>query len=232
MRHALRAFSLVELMVVVAIISTVTIIALLGQSNFDRTMLLTDAAYSVALSAREMQTFGVSSRGFDTDSGPGVSVATNIAYGLFVQTASPTSYLLYADTSRSGGAPLSNCPTGTISTSPEYKRGNCLYDTTAPADGIVQNYTFGRGFRISSICGKSGATTYCSTDSSNPLLSVDIAYMRPNTDTAITGKRQGISTPTSLTSAQVYISTANGSATRGICFSQIGQVSVVTGTCP
>lgn len=229
MRTPQRGFTLVEMIVVITIITTVTLIALLGHSNFDRSMLLTDAAYSVALGAREMQTFGLSSR---TANVGGSSFAANIAYGVHVNSTAPNSYLLYADTQRSGGAPLANCPTGTNASLPEYKRGNCLYETTAPADGIVEHFSFARGFRVTSFCGKNGATTYCSTDGASPLTSLDIVYMRPNTDAVMTGRRSSASTVT-LTSAAIYISTADGSATRGICFSQVGQISVIlSGTCP
>lgn len=224
-----RAFSLVEMMVVITIITVVTGIALLGHSNFDRSMLLTDAAYSVALGAREMQTFGLSSR---TASLGGGVFAANIAYGIHVNSTSPNSYLLFADTQRTGGAPLANCPTGTVSTAPDYKRGNCLYETQSPADGIVEQFSFSRGFKVSSFCGKSGATTYCSTDATSPLTSLDVVFMRPNTDAVMTARRSGAST-VQLTSASIYLSTADNSATRGICFTQVGQVSVsLTGTCP
>lgn len=229
--RSLQAFSLVELMVVVAIISTVTMIALLGQSNFDRTMLLSDTAYSVALGAREMQTFGVSSRGYDIDAGPTVNIVTNIAYGLHVTTSALNSYILFADTERVT-SPLTNCLTGSVSTAPEYKRGNCVYESTAPADGIVQRYTFTRGFRISRFCVKVGATSYCSNDATSPLTTLDVAFMRPNTDTVITARRQSAATIDTATSAQIYLSTADGSATRGVCFSPLGQVSVAVGTCP
>lgn len=224
----MRGFTLVEMGVVMIIITVVTLITLLGHSNFDRSMLLTDAAYSVALGAREMQTFGLSSRTADLG---GSTFAANIAYGIYVTSASPSSYLLYADTQRSGGGPLSNCPTGTVSSSPNYKLGNCLYETTAPADKIVETFSFGRGFRVASFCGKNGAVTYCSTDSTSPLTSLDVVFMRPNTDTVITGRRQSAA-PVTLTSAAIYLTTNDNSATRGVCFTQVGQISVATSTCP
>jgi len=228
-KAVVRGFTLIEMMVVVIIITVVTLIALLGQSSFDRSMLLTDAAYNVALGAREMQTFGLSSRTFDVG---GSTFAANIGYGMYVATTTPNSYLLYADTQRSGGAPLANCPTGTVSSSPNYKLGNCLYETTAPADGIVERFSFTRGFKVNRFCGVSGVTTYCSTDSNSPLTSLDIVYMRPSTDAVMTGRRQSAS-PVQFSSAAIYISTADSSVTRAICFTQVGQVSVVLeGNCP
>ncbi len=216
-----RGFTLVEMLVVLGIITVVTTITLLGHSNFDRTMLLTDAAYTVALSAREMQTYGLSSRINST--------FTNIGYGLYVNASVPNSYTTYADTQRITSVP--HCPSGTDVNSPEYKRGNCLFESTSPADIIVQTYSFSRGFRISRFCGRFGANTYCSNDASNPLTTLDVVFMRPNTDAIVSGRRS-TGAPIELTSAQIYLSTANGSATRGICITQIGQISVSEGNCP
>jgi prepilin-type N-terminal cleavage/methylation domain-containing protein len=229
-KSPVRGFTLIELIVVIVIISVVTLIALLGHSNFDRSMLLTDAAYSLALGAREMQTFGLSSRTFDVGSG---TYAANIAYGLHVNSTALNSYLLFADTNRTtGNPPLSNCVTGTDQNSPDYKRGNCMYETTSPADGIVQRYSFSRGFRISHFCGKKDSTTYCSTDGTSPLTTLDIVFMRPNTDAIMTGQRSGAGR-VDFTSAAIYLTTPDNSATRAVCFTRVGQVSVVlSGTCP
>lgn len=216
-----RGFTLVEMLVVLGIITVVTTITLLGHSNFDRTMLLTDAAYTVALSAREMQTYGLSSRVTAT--------FTNIGYGLYINASAPTSYVTYADINRITSVP--HCPSGSNPASPEYKRGNCLFETTSPADTIVQTYSFSRGFRISRFCGRFGSNTYCSNDASNPLTSLDVVFMRPNTDAIVSGRRS-TGAPIELTSAQIYLSTANGLVTRGICITQIGQISVSEGNCP
>ena len=48
-----RGFSLIEMMVVLVIIALITTIALFGQQDFNRSLLLTDTAYTIALTARE-----------------------------------------------------------------------------------------------------------------------------------------------------------------------------------
>jgi len=221
------------MLVVLAIISVITVVTLVGQSSFDRSMLLTDAAYNVALSAREMQSFGLSSRGYDTDASAAVSIATNIGYGIHVNALTPTRYLAFADTQRAGQTDSGTCPSLAISdvTSPEYKRGDCMYAVSPSADGIFETFTFARGFRISRFCGKNGATTYCSNDSSNPLTALNVVFMRPNTDAIVVGTRSA-GAPLTLTSGAIYITSADGTATRGICITQIGQISVSLTTCP
>ena len=216
-----RGFTLVEMLVVLSIIAIITTIALFGQSTFNRSVLLTDASYTVALSLREMQSLGLSSRKF--------SGVQNAGYGGRF-TGSGNSFLLFADIG--GASPGTNCPVGQslAAGNPEKKPGNCVYN--AGTDGIVRTYTFNRGFSISRICGTAmvGGAEYCSTDGT-PLTAVDVVFIRSNTtDTIMTGQRSG--SPVTLSKAEIYIKDADSLSSRGICISQLGQVSVSFGDCP
>lgn len=214
------------MMVVLAIIAIVTSVALLGQSDFNRTLLLTDTAYQVAVSVREMQSFGLSSRRFVL----GAQDVQNAAYGIHVNSTNPNQYILFADVSNTPSVALSNCLVGTVGT-PDRKPGNCLYDTDATPDGIVQTNTFTRGFTIAQFCGRTNSTTrYCSTDGITPLTALDVVFLRSNTESAIHAYRGTTWTP--LISAEIYIQSADGTATRGICISRVGQVSITQTTCP
>lgn len=214
-----QGFSLVEMLVVLAIITIVTAITLNGQSDFNRSLLLTDTSYTIALSLREMQSLGLSSRSFN-------GTVQNAGYGAHFTPG--TSYVLFADTNRST-TPLSTCPAGTSGT-PDAKPGDCVYQAT---DGLVQSYTFNRGFTVSRFCGTTvGASpqTYCS-DGSPGISSLDVVYLRSNTtDAVITAQRSGSSV--ALAKAQITIASPDGGATRAICVTQIGQVSVAYANCP
>lgn len=210
------------MMVVLAIISIITAIALFGQSTFNRSLLLTNTAYTVALSIREMQTLGLSSRTFNS--------VQNAGYGININRNTPSSYILFADISNTPSPIPSNCVTGTAGT-PEAKPGNCRYDTDASPDGIVQTYSFERGFTISRFCGRYNASTlYCSTyNPPNRLNSMDISFVRSNTETAVVGTLD--SGPQPLTNAEIQITSADGSATRYVCITRVGQVSVSLSAC-
>jgi prepilin-type N-terminal cleavage/methylation domain-containing protein len=135
-----RAFTLVEMVVVVAIIGIITTIALASQSTFNHSLVLTDTAYSVAFSAREAQSFGSASRTYGSVHNPG--------YGIHLDATLPQSYVLFADVANSGNV-VTGCPVGTTGT-PDAKLGDCRYDKAN--DGTVQTFTFSRGFKIKQFC--------------------------------------------------------------------------------
>src|SRR3989344_3072415 len=129
-------FTLIELLVVTAIITVVTSIALVGQSSFNRSVLLTDAAYILATSVRQAQSFGLSSREFGGKA--------NTGYGVDV-SADADSYMVFVDLYPSVATKYGAGAT------PEKKPGNGLYD---PSHGeLFEIYQFSRGMTIWSVCG-------------------------------------------------------------------------------
>lgn len=191
-------------------------IALIGQGDFNRSILLTDTAYTVALSLREMQTLGLSSRKFTN--------IQNAGYGGYFTTtaAGRSSYILFADTVDADAASIpSNCVVGTPGT-PEAKPGDCIY--TAGSDGIVQRYAFSRNFTVSRLCGTAGGVRACT------YTELSAAFLRSSTESMMEGKiGSGAWVP--LTKAEIYVNSGNG-GTRGICVSQVGQISVAYNDCP
>ncbi len=206
-----RGFTLVEMVVVLGIIAIITVIAVTGQSTFNRTLLLTDTVYGVAFSAREAQSFGISSRKFGNVQNPG--------YGIHFSNATPSSYTVFADKANTLAAPA-GCPLGAAGT-PEQKPGNCRYDVT---DGTVNAYTFGRGFKVQRFCGKIGSTLYCSTDPS-PLTTLDAVFTRPNTSTVMSGLLNG-STLLTFSCAEVTIADGTNQANKTVRISSLGEISI------
>ncbi len=209
-----RGFTLVEMVVVLAIIVIITTIALLGQSSFNRSLILTDTAYTIAFSVREAQALGISSRAFN-----GIQ---NAGYGLHFIAGNSKSYNLFADTNpgQSGNVQSTSvCPGHAVGSGPESKPGDCVQ--TLPGE-IVRTYTLNNGFKVSGFCGTDAATG--NPRCNDNLDSIDILYLRPNTQSIITGLRSGTRVP--LTDATIRVTSPAGDAERCVYVSKVGQVSV------
>ena len=214
-----RGFTLVEMMVVLSIISIISGVVISGQGQFNRSLIVTDTAYTVALSMRQAQTFGLSSRTYNGTS--------NAGYGLHFDAATPASYIMFADVSHAASIP-SYCSVGTAG-QPDAKSGNCLYD--AQGNEVSQTYSFSRGFTASELCGHpySGGALVCSSGGGG-LTALDLVFMRPNTNSIITATISGVTTR--LKDAQIQISAPNSDGTRYVCLTQSGQISVSQTICP
>ena len=209
-----RGFTLVEMMVVLAIIVIVTVIALLGQSSFNRSLVLTDTAYTVAFSIRQAQFLGISGR-----TTGGTSDAAG--YGVYFENGVTGNYRLYRDTipARIGNVQNSTvCPGRSVGSGQEAKPGDCIRNNTTED---VTTYTLNNGFKIARFCAiNSDGSEVCSGD----LTSLNISYLRPNTQSIIVGTRGGLRYLYS--GARVHITSPDGAAERCVTVSKAGHVAV------
>lgn len=209
-----RGFTLVEMMVVLAIIVIVTVIALLGQSSFNRSLVLTETAYTIAFSIRQAQFLGISSRT--------VGGVADAGYGVYFASGVTGNYKLFADTvpGRTNNIQSSSiCPGHTVGSGPEAKPGDCIRGSQSEE---VTTYTLNNGFKIARFCGiESSGLERCSGD----IDSLNVMYLRPNTQSLITGTRGGTRYP--FTSARIHVTSPDGQAERCITVSKAGHVAVV-----
>jgi len=194
------------MLVVLAIIVILTAIVFSGQNQFNRTLALNNAAYDVALSARQAQSFGLSSQSYTGVNNPG--------YGVYFDSATPSSYIFFADI----------YPAVAANALPSTHPGDGYYDSSTE---LVQTYSLNNGFSFSSFCVYSSVIGKICTGAGG-LTALSISYVRPNTTTTIMGKTT-VWLASTITDACVVLSSPSGD-TRYIGFSRTGQVQAGTST--
>jgi len=199
-----KGFTLIELIVSMAIMAVITSVALVQQNQFNQTLALTNLAYEVGLSIRQAQVFGISVREFEATTR--VGAAEGFLYGVNFdeRVGDKTEYVLYADLD-----------------------GNEAFSGDTE---IVETTTITRGNYIERFCGITGSTATCSTgdDGTGTLKNLSIQFRRPNPDAVIVGST---GTTTSLyESALIVLHSEGGNAERCVRVRPTGQVSIET-TC-
>ncbi|MDB5265243.1 MAG: putative Type pilus pilin [Parcubacteria group bacterium] len=219
-----RGFSLLEMVIVLAIIGLITGILLLGENDFNHSIVLTDTAYTIAFTFREAQSRGLSSRVF-SNSGTNI---LNSGYGVHFDRTKPATYDLFADVSPSqptSGGTNGLCPSSAPPGTPEARPGDCIY--TVGSDAIVRSFVFNRNYTISDICATGSSGKDCASGSN--LDTLDVVFQRPSTDSNIIGTKNG--TSRAYTSAGITVKSPDGKSTRCISISKVGQIAVIA-TCP
>ncbi|MEK7179471.1 MAG: prepilin-type N-terminal cleavage/methylation domain-containing protein [Patescibacteria group bacterium] len=164
-----RGFTLVELMVVLTIIVVITTVVVASQSSFNKTLVLANTAYDIALTLRSAETYGLGSRAFGG--------TANAGYGLNFQSGAPQSFTLFADTYPAPST-SSVCHPISDSSAPNAQPGNCSYE---PSQGEkVTSYTLGNGIIVSDFCAYALGSWSCAYAHGGGLTALDIVFARPN----------------------------------------------------
>lgn len=209
-----KGFTLVELLVVLSIIVIITGVVLTSQSSFNKTLILSNTAYDIALTLRSAQTYGLSSRG-RADASP------NVGYGLHFDRSATGSFTLFADISPAPSE--SNChglPRGDAY-APDAKPGNCLYGA---GDVRVSDYQLGNGIFIDDFCARSFGTWRCARANGAELSSLDIVFARPNPTPFIGGG--------AYSDACIALASPVGTVKRYISVALSGQIVANATACP
>ncbi len=213
---ALQAgFTLIEMLVVLAIIVVITSIALAGQSGFNRTLALNNATYDVGLSIELAQSKGLSSQA--TGANP-----SNTGYGVSF-TPSSAQYALFVDSYPSVGS-ATVCHPAANASAPDARPGDCVYESGQHE--LVQQYSLNNGFTIGKMCARpASGPDVCSDSTLNALA---VTFARPNSETFVYGQVNHQNTPwTKFISACITVVAPSGEE-RYLNISQTGLVSIAT----
>lgn len=228
-----RGFTLIELLVVLAIIAIITAVVLTSQSAFNKTLVLANTAYDVALTLRYAETYGIGSRSFGT--------TPNTGYGLHFMSGTSGSFTLFADTYPSVGLGSFCHPAPSYDpTGPSAVPGDCVYESGSGGDGTVQVYTLGNGITIANFCAELGTTWTCSSPNSvcasgttGGLNSLDVVFSRPNPTPFMSenGLYPNPNISSEVTAACIALTSPQGGC-KYISVGAAGQISANAASCP
>lgn len=201
-----RGFTIIELVVVSAIIGVVASVVLMGNSSFNRSILVSQGAHSVSATIRKAQ---------------------NLSYGFHIAAdATPTtpSYLIFQDVYPAD----QSCIDGDM-TVPGAQPGNCRYDSwyTYDSTELVKEFHTPEGVSVTRFCVDDGSV--CSGSGGTDLFSLDIVFSRVNSRAVILGRMTNEDVY-QYYRAIIHVAAANG-VERCVVVEQSGQISTPQ-TCP
>lgn len=220
-------FTLVELLVVLSIIVVITGIVITSQSSFNKTLILANTAYDVALSIRSAETYGVGSRA--------VGGMANVGHG--VHFVIGNTFTLFADTYPAPNDQNCHGLPNDDPSRPDAQPGDCVYE--AAQGERVMDYTIGNGITITDICvlnsvSNSWTCTYAHPGASAGLSSADIVFSRPNSDVFISRGMGGSPTQysSSLVAVCISLSSPQGGSPRFVTVASSGNIAPNALSCP
>jgi prepilin-type N-terminal cleavage/methylation domain-containing protein len=207
LRFSDAGFALVELLVAAAILGIAASSALVLFGAMSDRLSMRNLAYSVALSLRQAQSYGVSVRGTGT-------AAFDAGYGIHFEKGdnASASFVLFAD---KDGDEKFNGAFGI-----EYNESGCL-----AGDECLEVFRLERGNRIDKFCAVwavSGAEE-CDT-SAPPLAFLALSFHRPDPD-AVIRTNFSVGEPERYQGARIYLVSPRG-ATGQVEVGNTGQISV------
>lgn len=209
-------FTLIELMVVLAIITVITTIAITSQSEFNRSVILANTAYDVALTLRSTETFGLGSRA--------AGATANAGYGMHFDRSLPGEFTVFADT-YPGPSTSSVCHPTLDASAPSAQPGNCIYD---PEQGErIITYKLNNGITISNFCTYALGSWSCATGN---LSTLDIVFSRPNPDPFVSVNGQYSSSYPVTQTCLAFTSTGGGA--RYVSVAASGAITATATSCP
>ncbi len=213
-----RGFTLIELLVVMAIITVISGIIFTSQSSFNKTLILANTAYDVALSLRSAETYGLGGHAMS---------AVPTGYGLHFDKAAPGSFLLFAD-SNPAPSTSSVCHTIIDPTALDAQPGDCAY--SAGLDTLITSYTLGNNITISDFCAFAAGAWTCSSSHGGSLTTLDVVFARPNPDPLMSAN--GLySSVSPVTSACLTITSPLGGS-RYVSVEASGDIVANAASCP
>lgn len=208
-----RGFTLIEMIVVLALIITLTAIILFNNAKLNSAVLVSNTAYEIGLIVRESQIAGLGVKASNISApGGGPTQGFTSSHGVHIDMNVPTEIMLFADSNN-----------------------DKIYDSMGLE--ITQQYKFGnkRSGTILAICGKlSNSSGSCSTTNTSfiGVTSADIVFTRPNPEALFKIRRIGSSQIEEFVGALIINIGFANDICRSITIEKTGAVQIDTAYCP
>jgi prepilin-type N-terminal cleavage/methylation domain-containing protein len=197
-----RGFSLVELIVVMAIFTIITSITVFNYGKFSSNLIVTNLAYESALAVRQAQVYGISVKQTKASQNLG-DKNFNASYGVWFSTADLQKFYLFADNE------------------PINISGHNLRAVDASED--EENFGMNGSNTISNFCVTNSGGVRCSKD--GEIDSMSIIFKRPEPNANIYGFLNSTQQYTG-TKAEIMFTSGRGDKTARMTVTNTGQISV------
>ncbi|MES2059881.1 MAG: prepilin-type N-terminal cleavage/methylation domain-containing protein [Patescibacteria group bacterium] len=180
-----KGFTLIELIVAVSIIIVITSVALFHQAKFSSDILISNMAYEIALTIRQAQVYGISSKGKASDQIQSTE-QYRVGYGVHFEGSNteekPSTFLTFIDVSDQPGASTPGSDTHF-----NYEYDPPTDNSETYRDLVTNTIELTQGEKIHRFCAHNTSGWNCwdtATNKSNKTL--DIVFVKPNPDAHIT----------------------------------------------
>ncbi len=200
--HFEKGFTLVELVVSLAIFAFMTIFLIAKYGTFNQSVLLTNLAYDVALNIRTAQSYGLNVKSVPSSTGAPASDVFKYPYGV------------HFDKNVSGSPPPP----------PPQNNKFVFFADTGPVtdymytdmDTTIATYNIKRGGVVVNLCSGSGPGEQCQTRNT-----LDITFKRPDPNAIIKADYS----PTSYPYAEITLKATDG-GTKRVIVRSTGQIQI------
>lgn len=201
----IRGFTVIELMVTIAIVVLVTGLIMIQYSSFNNSVLLRNQAYMTAFDLREAQSLAVGVKGQGAE--------FREEYGLYFDMDTQTKYLLFQDNE----------------TEPNRSHYPARYNE---GEEIGVPYRIDPRFIIKNLCATNSGSRTCLRDDLDPttnetvnvnVRALAVSFRRPDFEASFHVPDTSI---TNIQSAEIIFGTASGVTERSVIIYKTGQVSV------
>ena len=208
-----KGFSLIELIVSIAIFMIITSIVLYNYGSFNNDLIVSNLAYEVALEVRTAQVYGLSVLGSNN--------SFNAGYGVHFDTNDTKDFYLFIDT----------YGTGKLQNSQSDSSFSDICVPPSAGGECVEKVSFQSGVSIQKFCTTQDDESGCSTTGGSPNAgypaALDISFKRPNPDAQVTlTSLDGVTTRQQYKDARIYLTSNDQQRQKIITVDQSGQISI------